>query len=68
VPDAMKALAHGACEYLPKPLDAEDLTAHLQQIAERRAKRTEARAEAEAQAEASAKAAVATTTETKSKM
>jgi DNA-binding NtrC family response regulator len=40
-PDAIKALKHGACEYLPKPLDADELTSHLQQISDRRAKRTE---------------------------
>jgi DNA-binding NtrC family response regulator len=41
VPDAMRAFMRGACEYLRKPLDAEELTAHLQQISERRAKRAE---------------------------
>jgi len=37
-PDAMKAQTLGAWEYLPKPVDAEELTAHLQQISERRAR------------------------------
>jgi len=41
VPDALKALARGACEYLTKPLDADELTSHLQQISERRARKTE---------------------------
>jgi DNA-binding NtrC family response regulator len=36
VPDAMKALARGACEYLPKPIDADDLTSRLRQISDRR--------------------------------
>jgi two-component system response regulator PilR (NtrC family) len=40
-PDAMRAFMRGACEYLRKPLDAEELTSHLRQISERRAKRTE---------------------------
>jgi DNA-binding NtrC family response regulator len=40
VPDAMQALARGACEYIPKPVDAEDLTSQLQKIAERRAGKT----------------------------
>jgi DNA-binding NtrC family response regulator len=34
-PEATRALRRGACGYLPKPLDAEDLTSHLQQIAQR---------------------------------
>ena len=38
-PDAMKAMMKGAAEYLPKPVDAEELTAHLQLISERRAGR-----------------------------
>lgn len=37
VPDAIKALHLGACEYLPKPVDAEELASHLDEIAERRA-------------------------------
>ena len=37
VPDAINALALGACEYLPKPVDAEELVAHLQEISERQA-------------------------------
>ena len=37
VPDAVNALALGACEYLPKPVDGDDLTSHLQRISERRA-------------------------------
>ena len=37
VPDAVNALALGACEYLPKPVDEEELTSHLQRISERRA-------------------------------
>jgi DNA-binding NtrC family response regulator len=37
VPDAMKAMARGACEYLPKPFDADDLTSQLRCISERRA-------------------------------
>jgi CheY-like chemotaxis protein len=36
-PDAIKALTRGACEYLPKPLDADELSAHLRHISERRA-------------------------------
>lgn len=39
VPDAIKALSRGACEYFPKPLDADQLTSQLQQVSERRAKR-----------------------------
>ncbi len=36
VPDAVKALRLGACEYLPKPLDADQLTSHLLHISKRR--------------------------------
>lgn len=38
-PDATKAMMKGAAEYLPKPVDAEELTAHLLMISERRAGR-----------------------------
>lgn len=38
-PDAMRAMMKGACDYLPKPVDAEELTQHLQEIAERRSAR-----------------------------
>ena len=41
VPDALTALSRGACEYLPKPVDADELTAQLQEISDRRCKRTE---------------------------
>jgi two-component system, NtrC family, response regulator HydG len=37
LPDAVKALELGACEYLPKPVDASELGYQLEQIAERRA-------------------------------
>lgn len=37
LPDAVKALELGACEYMPKPVDASELAYHLEQIAERRA-------------------------------
>ena len=40
-PDAMKAMMKGACEYLPKPVDAEELTEHLQLIADRRSGKRE---------------------------
>ena len=39
VPDATKALSLGACEYIPKPVHAEDLTSHLEQISDRRAEK-----------------------------
>ena len=39
VPDAMTAMKLGACEYLPKPVDSEELTSHLLVISERRAGR-----------------------------
>jgi DNA-binding NtrC family response regulator len=42
VPDATKALTLGACEYLHKPVDADELTSHLQQISRRRAGKTAA--------------------------
>jgi len=42
VPDATKALTLGACEYLPKPVDADELTSHLRQISRRRAGETAA--------------------------
>jgi two-component system, NtrC family, response regulator AtoC len=38
--DARKALTRGACDYLTKPVDADDLTSRLQQISERRAGRS----------------------------
>lgn len=39
-PDATKALTLSACEYLPKPVDANELTSHLRQISRRRAGKT----------------------------
>jgi len=36
LPDATKALALGACEYMPKPVHAEELTMYLDEIVERR--------------------------------
>lgn len=39
VPDALAALKLGACDYLPKPVDAEELNEQLQTIRERRAAR-----------------------------
>lgn len=36
-PDAVTALRLGAFEYLPKPVDIDELTAHLDEIADRRA-------------------------------
>ena len=35
VPDAINAMALGACEYLPKPVDADELNSLLQKISER---------------------------------
>jgi DNA-binding NtrC family response regulator len=42
VPDATRALTLGAFEYLSKPVDAGELTMHLQKISQRRAGKTAA--------------------------
>ena len=39
VPDAVKAMMLGAFDYLPKPVDAGELTTCLRQISERRAEK-----------------------------